>query len=329
MAYCINCGTQLAEGAKFCQKCGKNVSESAPEQTTRRTIEFEGKLYKCPNCGEILQSFVRNCPACGLELRGTKPASSVREFALKLEAIEARRGTLKKSMLSKLAESNEVSTTDAQKASLIKSYSVPNTREDILEFMILATANVNLRVYDSMSKHTSKSDEAVNDAWVSKIQQVYEKAKLSFGSDRGFQQQIEALYNKHLRDITKAKKKNILKYICLLGWLPIMIIILIITAPMIGGAKYEKEEARLEAIVADVEIAMDEGDYRLALRTAESIEYRYEDTNQERARWWGIKKETLIDEIIETAEENGVHLERTTIEETPEPSSEAVPAAPG
>ena len=325
MAYCINCGTQLAEGAKYCQKCGKNVSGSAPEKTTSRVIEFEGKLYKCPNCGENLQSFVRNCPACGLEIRGTKPASSVREFALKLEAIEARRDSSKKSILSKLAEPNGISSTDAQKASLIKSFSVPNTREDILEFMILATANINLRVYDSMSKHTSKSDEAVNDAWLSKTQQVYEKTKLSYGAECDFQQQVEALYNKCLGDITKAKKKNVVKYVCMLAAGPILLLLLVIFIKIMVGSTNEKEEARLEAIVVDVETAMAAGDYRLALRTAESIEYRA--GNSERARWWGIKRETLIDEIIETAEENGVHLERTEIEENPEPSSEGIPAA--
>ena len=32
-----------------------------------------------------------NCPACGYELRDTKASGAVREFELKLEAIESKR----------------------------------------------------------------------------------------------------------------------------------------------------------------------------------------------------------------------------------------------
>ena len=68
MAYCKNCGIQLVDGAKFCQKCGCSVEDERIGYTQRKQ-EFEGKLYKCPNCGEILKSFELNCPACGYELR--------------------------------------------------------------------------------------------------------------------------------------------------------------------------------------------------------------------------------------------------------------------
>lgn len=77
-----------------------------------------------------------------------------------------------------------------------------------------------------------------------------------------------------------------------------------------------KEEKRLEAIVNDIEEAQAEGDYRLALLNAESIEYTRND--DERERWWGIKREALIEDIIEEAEKNGQHLERTPEKEIDE-----------
>lgn len=40
--------------------------------------------------GKVLRSFEINCPACGHGLRSEKASSAVKEFALKLEAIEAR-----------------------------------------------------------------------------------------------------------------------------------------------------------------------------------------------------------------------------------------------
>ena len=85
MAYCVTCGTKLVDGAKFCQKCGQPVANNARSNISRQ-IEYAGKIFKCPNCGEVLHSFVRNCPSCGLELRATKSSSAVREFVQKLEA---------------------------------------------------------------------------------------------------------------------------------------------------------------------------------------------------------------------------------------------------
>lgn len=83
MAFCINCGQELAEGAKFCANCGKAVT--GEKTTSQGKTVYEGNLHKCPNCGEVLNSFVTNCPTCGHEIRDTQGVSSVRQLAIKLE----------------------------------------------------------------------------------------------------------------------------------------------------------------------------------------------------------------------------------------------------
>lgn len=137
------------DGAKFCQKCGC-PTQANHKTYTQRQQEFAGKVYKCPNCGEVLKSFEVKCPACGCELRGAKASSAVKEFALKLEAIESRREyEPPRGFFRTLTTNEQLSKTDEQKVSLIKSFSVPNTTEDMLEFMILATSNVNVDIYNS------------------------------------------------------------------------------------------------------------------------------------------------------------------------------------
>ena len=304
MAYCRNCGVQLIDGAKFCQKCGYPVSDENTENEQRKQ-EFAGKLYKCPNCGEVLKSFELNCPVCGYELRGAKATSAVKEFALKLEAIESRREYEKpRGLFATAAAQQRVSKTDEQKISLIKSFSVPNTKEDMLEFMILATSSLNMRTYDSANTDISKSEKEVNAAWFSKVQQVYEKAKRTFSTDSTFAE-IKTLYDSCNEEIKKSKKKGIIKWGLMLGWIPIFLISLIV----LNFVEEPKEINRLEAIVVEVQEAIAAGEYKLALNLADSIDYQRFDVEMERK--WDIEREYWVEKVLEEATANGIDLEYT------------------
>ena len=314
MAYCRNCGVQLIDGAKFCQKCGCPVSEGNTENTQRKQ-EFAGKLYKCPNCGEVLKSFELNCPACGYELRGVKANSAVKEFALKLEAIESRREYEKpRGLFAAAAAHQRVSKTDEQKISLIKSFSVPNTKEDMLEFMILATSSMNMRTYDSASTDISKSEKEVNAAWFSKVQQVYEKAKRSYSTDSAFTE-IKALYDNCNSEIKKFKRKGIIKQCLMYGCVPALFAVAFIWAGIYAPVSEKKEVARLESIVAEIESQLERGEYKYALMNADALVYSGTIRNEEQERQWVIKREYWIDKIIEEAADNGIVLERPTDDE--------------
>ena len=177
MSFCSKCGKQLAEDAKFCSECGAKVSEN--NNSTQRKVVYEGEIHKCPNCGEVLESFVAKCPTCGYELRGKKASNSVKEFAIKLSATE----------------------TDSAKVVLIKNFPIPNTKEDIFEFMILAASN--FEEYYSKSEDRQKE---VSMAWISKIEQGYQKAKILFGDDQDFLQ-IKKIYDQTCKKIDVSVKK--------------------------------------------------------------------------------------------------------------------------
>ncbi len=165
MAYCIKCGTELADGANFCANCGTTIDKSLDEQ--RKTI-YDGDLHKCPKCGEHLNAFVTICPVCNYELRGSHVSSCVHDLAQKLEKTE----------------------TYEQKEELISNFYIPNTKEDIYEFFILAYSYISTGSYDA-------------DIWSVKLEQAYLKAKLAFGEGSEYDY-IKELYEK----ITKTKHKN-------------------------------------------------------------------------------------------------------------------------
>lgn len=174
MALCDHCGRELADGVKFCFECGKQVGD--PFRGTHRAV-FSGEVHKCPQCGEVLNAYEGVCSTCGYELRGSGVSDSVQKFAEQLKT----------------------ATTEYQKATIIQGFPIPNNREDIFEFLILATSNID--------RHLNK---AVQAAWVSKIEQSYRKAKLVLRQEQDLEQ-VEEIYaqaQEKLQDLTYERIKN-------------------------------------------------------------------------------------------------------------------------
>ena len=170
MPFCSNCGQQINDGAKFCPSCGTAVSNE--KTNNQRKTVFEGNIHKCPNCGEVLNSFTSNCPSCGYEIRGSSNPAAVQEFAVKLASAESRQ----------------------EKIAIIRNFPIPNTKEDILEFMILASTNIG----DNLEKDISA-------AWQSKTEQAYQKAQIIFQDEKEFSR-IQNIYSQVCVKLTKQNK---------------------------------------------------------------------------------------------------------------------------
>lgn len=162
--YCSKCGENLNPNAKFCSSCGNQVGASNPtESASKRKILFDGKIHKCPSCGSTLNSFEHKCGVCGYELRGSDNANAIKDFALKLEKTKS------------FDKKNE----------LISNFYIPNTKEDIYEFFILAISSIT-------------TDDRCEQAWKAKLEQTYHKAKLSFGNSSEFEY-VDKLYSKTMK----------------------------------------------------------------------------------------------------------------------------------
>lgn len=308
MTFCNHCGIKLVDGSKFCPKCGTATNGASSNHRDQRQQEYAGKIFKCPNCGEVLKSFNANCPACGHELRSVKSTGSVHELSIRLNQIEATRMVEKPRSIYKAAYSESiVSKTDEQKATLIRTFPIPNTKEDLFEFIILAQSNVDSDLYKNNIRNSAR---LLSDAWKSKFEQAYQKAEVLFANAPEIEH-IRTLNQKINTKIKKAKRSD---------WKSIGIMYLVLsivfTAIMVGsnilGSKNDaKEVARLEAIVFEVEDCLKGGEYKLALINAESIGVDKYNYNKELHRQWDIKREYLIDKVIEEATRNGVILNRT------------------
>lgn len=323
--FCSKCGEKLVVGSKFCNFCGTPTNNADPkkeekineeprveyndEPITERQTVYEGNVHKCPNCGEVLNAFTANCPTCGHELRGTKATSAVRELAAKLEAIESKREAVKHNALKSLYFGQSLTKTDEQKISLIRSFSIPNTKEDLYEFLILSESNIDIDLYDENGNQFKKNDarRAVSDAWKAKFEQAYQKAKILFAGDPRLTE-IQALYDATHQSIKKAKWKT-WKFVGILWGILLVVFAIIITLSLtIASCAKNDEVARLESIETKIETALDEGDYKLALMNAESLDFNGNDAGLEKD--WEIKREYWIDKVIDEAAEHGVILEK-------------------
>lgn len=160
---CAKCGQKVAEESEYCVRCGEPLFPKGSRAEEERRERWEGSIQKCPNCGAHLGAFTAFCPECGHEIRNAGAESRVNELARRLSEMES-------------AEKRD---------ELIRSFYIPNTREEIIEFTILASSNIKIGSYEV-------------DAWSAKLEQAYQKASLAFGDTQEFAR-VQRLYNETMK----------------------------------------------------------------------------------------------------------------------------------
>lgn len=302
MGYCNVCGSELSGRERFCTCCGSPTS-----QEKNSGISHEGSLAKCPNCGEVLSSFVLYCPACGLELRGKKAAQSVADLATKIEHLELKRPQKKRGFFARAQEASSVGSVEQAEITLIRSFPIPNAAEDLIEFMILATSNIDEDCYSSFYMGGDKeSRKAVSGAWLSKARQVLEKVRLSDCSEAQVSY-LAGLLEDAKRRIKDSKRKGILKW-CLLYSPIILLFLILLVVNLVNPLTTAKENERLTDIVELIEPSLNDGDYLRALRYAESLEFHGAINDSSAEHMWDIEREQWIERVLSEAQSNGVDL---------------------
>jgi RNA polymerase subunit RPABC4/transcription elongation factor Spt4 len=60
--FCLQCGNEVKDGAKFCAKCGCAVPAAGVPTATVQAASVE---KRCASCGTVLKDGVKFCPKCG------------------------------------------------------------------------------------------------------------------------------------------------------------------------------------------------------------------------------------------------------------------------
>lgn len=335
--FCAKCGAKLVPNAIFCSACGNKLDSDGGESVTRRGHEgsrekasfstgvrsneaddyseqasnraestkredYAGTIFKCPSCGESIPSFVDKCPTCGHEFRNVDVARSVRELSERLSAIERKRS--KNPPQKGERDAGGISSIDEQKINLIRNFPIPNTKEDLSEFMILALSNYDVDYTDAGDEDGSDSERALSDAWKAKLEQAFNKAEVLFGDDPALER-FKTMRRKKLDEIeakrVEAMRKNVRVWI-------FSVLAIVLALGLIGvifacdGLSIQRENDRLQGIVEEVYVLVDEGKYSLARMKASEIVFSGSTTSggeQAAEKWDTVRRETIamIDEV--------------------------------
>ena len=162
-------------------------------QTPIPTGNKEGIVVKCPSCGDIVPSFTTNCKACGHEFRGVTSRSVILQLQIKLKEIEDYewKNNQYNGLNGNIKLDHMVLNSIADKQTpIIEGFLVPNTKEDLLEFLSLALP-IGSKQFSWSEKFTHAADIKLSKTYKAKAQQCIMKARIAFANDIELLNQIK------------------------------------------------------------------------------------------------------------------------------------------
>lgn len=186
--------------AKLFEKQQSNMKVETPVSAAPKSDKL-GDVKKCPACGAIVGAFQGICSDCGHEFTNIDSVSSVQNLYKELMRVEnEERNRPKKdkkdkptSLLGRIGL--EIDTDDAadedritgiiykRKISVVSAFPVPNSKADILEFMIMAVAEGGKKIGGFFS-NMSVEEKSYIKTWRAKAEQVVGKARFSLIGDK-------------------------------------------------------------------------------------------------------------------------------------------------
>lgn len=150
---------------------------------------------KCPNCGAILSDFILQCPDCGYVFSSESTLSETnRDYIAKLqeqlEKIEKRGPRTK----DEKEWDHQLKTNKAEeKARVIRSFSVPNTKESLIQAFVSCFSN-----------YGGSTNDVERAAWLAKAREF----QMLIASQPNLDSNTLTLINKYMSAIDDAEKKD-------------------------------------------------------------------------------------------------------------------------
>lgn len=186
---------------------GKQALRSQPSASVEQRGSKQGEIKKCPACGAIAKAFTATCSDCGTEFRGIESTVSVKAFFEQLNKLEEQHTEEEETNPLKAIAKTYAKIfspggmfgdgkVGKLRRELIRNYPVPNTREDILEFLSLAVPRSKTKGNFITSTYSDgalemKRHNLMAPIWRTKCEELIMKARFSMREDKQTIDQIE------------------------------------------------------------------------------------------------------------------------------------------
>ncbi len=158
------------------------------KEEKKKKSSKHGDLRKCSSCGAPVESFSVVCAECGHEFSNVEAPQSISELSKVLQdiakgvrqekenlAVDKWNAHLK-NPLNIAKEMNDL------QSSVISTFPVPTTKEDILEFLSVAVGEA-MKKPNKVGPYVMDGSDGIVNAWKSKAEQVITKAEFVLGDD--------------------------------------------------------------------------------------------------------------------------------------------------
>lgn len=278
--------------AKLFEKQQSKKQAESPVATAPKSEKF-GDIKKCPSCGAVLQSFQTKCGDCGYEFRNIEASQNIIKFFEKLDELESNRidTQIQKSethedRMEKLAiwfffwwalipfkiitffvKPAKWSAIDSRKEDLVLNFPIPTSREEILEFLTLASSRVFSNTYFNAFSEETKYKNRWNKIWLKKIEQISYKASLAMKNDKETLDEVSRLTEK-ARLIVKKNNKRV-KNIAL-GFT--ILIVTLVTWGVISHINNNNKASQQKELKTKAEAFIAAGEYDKAEKIIKTLE---------------------------------------------------------
>jgi hypothetical protein len=208
---------EMVLDAKLFEK-QQTIKAAAPSVAATKSDKF-GDVKKCPACGAMVQTYSTNCSDCGHDFRNVESANSIIEFFKDYQTIESKivlkdnnnNGALMSKVfggLDCIGGGDWKRAVFTKKKEFIMHFPIPNSKEDILEFLSMAiplALPAKKTTFSAFKKfgahfgddHAKNYDFMIAEVWMQKCEQILMKARLSMNEDKKTLEQVE-YYGKQL-----------------------------------------------------------------------------------------------------------------------------------
>ncbi len=179
---------------------------TATQQSAAPKSNKYGDVRKCPACGAMIQSFQAKCPECDYEFANIEANSSVERLSKMLNEAEDKRlsdrrseggllGAFGSSLgMGSFAEITGNGSNVRRKEQIIEAFPIPNTKEDLLEFIsFIAPKAKKLGIFSNVTPE----EKTLNRIWRKKLEEVFVKESISLKND----QEVQSIINKYSKEL--------------------------------------------------------------------------------------------------------------------------------